>query len=80
VRVFAFGLALVLAATVLGAAPPPQGLPGPSPRNANYTLTAILDPQTHMIHGSGKVTWRNTSKNPTSELQFHLYWNAWRDT
>jgi hypothetical protein len=42
-------------------------------------LRAILDPASHMIHGSGKLTWRNITRNPTSELQFHLYWNAWRD-
>jgi aminopeptidase N len=75
----AFALVTVLLATMATPGAAPQGLPGPSPRNASYTLRAILDPQTQMIHGSGKLTWRNISHNPTSELQFHLYWNAWRD-
>ena len=51
-----------------------------SPRNANYRLTAVLDPASHAITGNGRLTWRNTSRNPTSELRFHLFWNAWRDT
>ena len=25
------------------------------------------------------IRWRNISAKPTSELQFHLYWNAWRN-
>ena len=25
------------------------------------------------------IRWRNITGQPTSELQFHLYWNAWRD-
>ncbi|TAK11340.1 MAG: M1 family peptidase [Acidobacteria bacterium] len=50
-----------------------------SPRNANYTLNAALDTSTHTISGDGKIAWRNITKNPTSELRFHLYWNAWRD-
>jgi len=50
-----------------------------SPRNANYTLTARLDPATHTIAGTGRITWRNITQHPTSELRFHLYWNAWRN-
>src|SRR6186997_3522254 len=50
-----------------------------SPRNANYILTARLDPATHVIDGSGRLRWKNVSKNPAGELRFHLYWNAWRD-
>ena len=76
-RLFVLASAIVLAVVSVTASP--QGLPGPSPRNASYTLKAILDPASHMIHGSGKLTWRNISKNATSELQLHLYWNAWRD-
>src|SRR5262245_53293133 len=50
-----------------------------SPQNANYTLTATLDPATHTIHGSGRLTWRNIAAVPATELRFHMYWNAWRD-
>jgi hypothetical protein len=68
----------------LGAAPsagrsdgtlnPPQ-----SPRNANYVIDARLDPSTRTIIGSEIVTWRNITARRADELQFHLYWNGWRD-
>jgi hypothetical protein len=38
-----------------------------------------LDPGAHMLLGRQRVRWRNTSDRPTSELQFHLDFNAWRD-
>jgi hypothetical protein len=51
-----------------------------SPRNANYRIAARLDPATRSIAGSETITWRNITSMPTSELQFHLYWNAWKNT
>ena len=57
-----------------------QPLPGAlSPRNASYAINARLIPEARAIRGREVITWRNTSSRPTSELQFHLYWNAWRD-
>jgi aminopeptidase N len=50
-----------------------------SPRNASYTLQATLDPASRAITGSGRLTWRNITNTPASELRFHLYWNAWRN-
>ena len=50
-----------------------------SSRNANYVLTAALDPLARTIDGRGRLEWRNTTAAATSELRFHLYWNAWRD-
>jgi hypothetical protein len=47
--------------------------------NANYTLSARLDPATRAITGVGRLEWRNRTAAPASELRFHLYWNAWRD-
>lgn len=46
---------------------------------ASYTLAATLDTTAHTIAGRGQIAWTNGSVNATSELQFHLYWNAWRD-
>ena len=74
-----FAVALVTLAGPASHAASVQDANALSPRNANYRLTALLDPATHEITGDGRLTWRNTSKNPTSELRFHLYWNAWRD-
>jgi hypothetical protein len=66
--------ALLLAAAVSGAITPSL-----SPRNANYTITARLDPATHTITGSETIVWRNITSKAASDLQFHLYWNAWKD-
>ena len=51
-----------------------------SPRNANYEIDARLDDEAKSIHGRETIRWRNITDQATSELQFHLYWNAWRDS
>ena len=51
-----------------------------SPRNASYTITARLDPAARTIAGSETITWRNITTKPAADLQFHLYWNAWKNT
>ncbi len=50
-----------------------------SPSNANYRIDATLDPRRRTITASETLTWRNLTANPTTVLQFHLYYNAWRD-
>src|SRR5207247_7256954 len=50
-----------------------------SPRNASYDIDVRLEPTDHSLHGTERIRWRNISAHPTSELQFHLYWNAWRN-
>lgn len=50
-----------------------------SPRNANYDIDVRLDHAARTLTGRETIRWRNISANPTSELQFHLYWNAWRN-
>ena len=50
-----------------------------SPRNASYTITARLDPATRIITGSETIAWRNITSRPAVDLQFHLYWNAWKN-
>lgn len=76
-----FSLALCAVGTLIAApsAQTPAPMQALSPRNASYTLAATLDPSAHTITGSGTIVWRNITKAPTSELRFHLYWNAWRD-
>jgi len=61
-------------AEVTGAIDPPL-----SPRNASYVIDATLDPSSRIITGSEVILWRNITTKPATELQFHLYWNAWRD-
>ncbi len=50
-----------------------------SPRNANYTIEARLDPATRTLRGRQVLAWRNLQARPATELRFHLYWNAWRN-
>ena len=50
-----------------------------SPRNANYRIEAELDVESRTISANQIIQWRNTGEQPTRELWFHLYWNAWRD-
>jgi aminopeptidase N len=50
-----------------------------SPRNANYTIDVRLDHVARTITGRETIRWRNISSQTARELQFHLYWNAWRN-
>ena len=74
--VFALSVAAPLCAQPArtGALDPPR-----SPRNASYTIRATLDPATRTITGSETIVWRNITSRAATDLQFHLYWNAWRD-
>ena len=68
-------------AFLLSLAVAPGGAQAPtSPRNANYDIDVTLDPSARTLTGRETLTWRNISSNPTSELQFHLYYNAWRNS
>jgi hypothetical protein len=78
---------LALAAPVQVPAPAPAAqeptAPAPgalSPRNASYRIQARLDAEARTISGDEVITWRNISSRPATSLQFHLYYNAWRDT
>ena len=51
-----------------------------SPRNANYSIDVRLDTEQRKLEGREVLTWRNNSTLTTSELQFHLYYNAWKNT
>jgi hypothetical protein len=74
-------VALAMPATFArGGQAPVSAAPAPSPRNANYSIDVDLDPASRTITGRAVVTWRNLTSKPASELRFHTYWNAWRDT
>jgi hypothetical protein len=72
----------LLSSTTAVAQPAPTGelRPPRSLRNASYTISARLDPATRTITGSEVIAWRNITQTPARELQFHLYWNAWKNT
>jgi hypothetical protein len=77
-RFVAFCLCAVVSAAG-GTALTGQEQPALSPRNASYSIDVRLDHARRTLIGRERIAWRNISAKPASELQFHLYWNAWRD-
>ena len=60
---------------------PPQLFANPlSPRIANYDIVVKLDTEKNLLHGKEILTWKNTTSENVSELQFHLYLNAFRNS
>lgn len=51
-----------------------------SARNANYDIQVALDPRQKTLDGREVLTWRNETDAPATELWFHLYYNAWKNT
>ncbi|MCF6240014.1 MAG: M1 family metallopeptidase [Bacteroidales bacterium] len=49
-------------------------------RNANYDMDVRLNPETKIITGKMKLKWINISPDTLSELQFHLYLNAFKNS
>ncbi len=82
---------ILLTCVVDGQRPEPAAGPAPeaarsaaaraarSPRNANYQIDARLDHARRTISGRQTIRWRNITTQPAPELQFHLYWNGWRN-
>src|ERR1700752_3311477 len=50
-----------------------------SPRNANYTIDVKLDVPARRLTAHETLGGTNVSSASTDELQFHLYYNAWRN-
>ena len=50
-----------------------------SPRNANYTIDVKLDTRARTLSARETLVWTNITSASTNELQFHLYYNAWRN-
>ncbi len=58
----------------------PGAVPRPlSPRNANYTIDVRLDAAARTLTGRETLVWTNISTAAATELQFHLYYNAWKN-
>jgi hypothetical protein len=50
-----------------------------SPRNASYSIDVALDAHRRTLTGRETLTWTNISNAAVTELQFHLYFNGWRN-
>lgn len=78
-------LPLLLGVLVLGAVASASArqviFPQPlSPRIANYDISVSLDPAKELLAGEETLVWRNTSRDRITELQFHLYLNAFKNS
>ncbi|MCB9914206.1 MAG: M1 family metallopeptidase [Planctomycetes bacterium] len=52
-----------------------EGLPFAGNR-VDYEIEARYHDETRRLEGSETIRWTNATDQPTSELWFHLYWNA----
>jgi len=50
-----------------------------TPRNANYRIEVRLDARARTLTGRETLEWTNITPAEAQELQFHLYYNAWRN-
>ena len=72
---------LLLLAFLLAAPAAAQSLPEKSDQVVQYRISVTLDPATRQLAGKQTLTWRNPSAtDAVSELQFHLYLNAFKNT
>jgi len=69
--------ALAVALTARPASPDP--VPQHAGEVVTYTIAVTLDPATHTLTGTERVTWRNPSPDPVPDLWLHLYLNAFRN-
>jgi len=51
-----------------------------SDRIANYTISVELEPKTKVLTGKMLLEWTNTSTDSITELQFHMYLNAFKNS
>jgi hypothetical protein len=54
-------------------------VPTSSVHVADYRLTAKLDPDKHVVEGSGTITLHNTSTAALHEVRLHLYLNGFKN-
>ncbi len=55
-------------------------LPAHAARVVSYSIDVTLDATTHTLTGVERVSWHNSSSDAVSDLWFHLYLNAFRNT
>jgi len=76
-RLFAVTIAFSISTALAQKPLFPQPL---SPRIANYDISASLDAKGKTIRATETLVWRNTSRDRITELQFHLYLNAFKNS
>jgi len=71
---------LVCIATAIARWASADPLPAHAARVVAYSIDVSLDAGTHTLTGIQRLTWHNPSTDAVSDLWFHLYLNAFRNT
>jgi hypothetical protein len=73
---------ILLCAAILGVVAPlaADPLPARSDRIVAYGINVRLHADTHQLEGREHLAWRNPSTDTVSDLWFHLYLNAFKNT
>jgi Peptidase family M1 domain len=75
------GAAALSIAALIAILPPALHAAAPaSPPVVEYTIQVTLDPEAKTLDGRERLIWRNPSGDSVSELRFHLYWNAFKNS
>ncbi len=56
------------------------GQSGLSPKIASYDINLVLDVDQKKVFADQKLIWRNPSDKEVSDLQFHIYYNAFKNS
>lgn len=59
---------------------PAEPLPSHCQKVVDYHIQVKLNTETHQMDGKMRLAWRNPSAEPVSDLYFHLYLNAFKNT
>ena len=73
-------LTALLAAAALCTTAQDAYLPPKTTQVASYDIEAKLDTDAKMVSGVEVLTWKNTSSDTISELMFHTYLNAFKNS
>jgi hypothetical protein len=70
----------LLAALLVPASSRAERLPGNADEVVQYTIAVSLDASAHKLEGRQRLVWRNPSADPVTDLWFHLYLNAFKNS
>lgn len=79
VAVFLLRGLIAPAVCLAGACPNAAGADDLAARVASYSISVTLNPEDHTLSASETLNWRNATAHPTTELQFHLYLNGFKN-
>src|SRR5690349_16433562 len=80
VRRAVLGAAAAVAVSALSGLAQADPLPERADPVVDYRISVTLDAAKKQLQGHERVTWRNPSADPVSDLWFHLYLNAFQNS